>query len=331
MAWVQRPENTRRGWERTTSGDLFFPPEVQNDPVIQQILAQYRAQVPARKPALGSGWPKAARDAIRARIRELGIKTPAGMSVQISPDGRVGLNNDTTAGEALAQFAPMAIAVFAGAGAAGAFAGGSAAGAAGAIPSLTSTVPTTVGTIPAWGAPGLTAAGTAATTAAAVKGGMSAWEAINLGLALGGGALDIIGRLRAGAAAKAQADFNARIAEMQAADALARGAEEEGRFRQGVESLIGSQRAGFAGQNVDVGYGSPVDVQADAAFLGELDALTIRSNARREAWGYEVQAENFRRGGDVASSSAKFGAVQSALGIGQSLLMSKYGWGRANA
>jgi len=95
-------------------------------------------------------------------------------------------------------------------------------------------------------------------------------------------------------------DFNAAIATTQAKDAVARGAEEESRFRVGVRGQIGAQRAGFAAGNIDVGYGSAADVQADVAYLGELDALTIRNNAAREAWGHKVQAADLTKRGQIA-------------------------------
>lgn len=95
------------------------------------------------------------------------------------------------------------------------------------------------------------------------------------------------------------ADYNAQVAELQATDAVDRGAESESRFRTQVRKTIGEQRAGFAGGNIDVSYGSAVDVQADAAFLGEMDALQIRTNAAREAWGFKVQAEDYRRRGEI--------------------------------
>jgi hypothetical protein len=182
------------------------------------------------------------------------------------------------------------------------------------------------------GSGGGAAAGAAAgggSGAAGAAGSASLLSNILTGLTIAGIALDVIGQLKAGAAQKELAEFNARMAEQRAADAVARGAEDEGRFRAGVRTLIGQQRAGFAAQNVDVGIGSAVDVTADAAFLGELDALTVRNNARREAWGYSVEAENFRRGGSAASSAAKWGAAESILGGATSLLASRYGWGRA--
>jgi hypothetical protein len=136
------------------------------------------------------------------------------------------------------------------------------------------------------------------------------------------------------------ADFNASVADQQSADAIARGQQEEDRFRMQVRGLIGSQRAGFAASNVDVSYGSPVDVQADSAFLGELDALTIRTNARREAWGYQVQATDLRNrakiarqtgfyseqaGNALATSSAISGASNLLTGTAN-LLQTRYGF-----
>jgi hypothetical protein len=147
------------------------------------------------------------------------------------------------------------------------------------------------------------------------------------------------------------ADYNAQVADLQAADATARGQEEASRYRVGVRGMIGSQRAGFAGAGVEVGFGSAVDVQADAAFLGELDALTIRTNAAREAWGFQVQSEDLRRraaiarkegdyaaetgivrgaadraAGNAASTASKFAIASTLIGGGSSLLSQRYGF-----
>lgn len=89
-------------------------------------------------------------------------------------------------------------------------------------------------------------------------------------------------------------EYNAGILEAKARDATRRGYEDESRFRIGIRGLIGEQRAGFAGQGVDVSTGSPIDVVTDTAYQGNLDALTIRTNAGREAWGYTAEAENER-------------------------------------
>lgn len=180
---------------------------------------------------------------------------------------------------------------------------------------------------------------------------------IMLGMAIGGTALSAYGQIRAGQAAKrageaqrdaaesqAQlADYNAAVADIQSRDALERGMEDEQRFRQKVRLLIGEQRAGQAAGNVDVGFGSAVDVQADAAFLGELDALQVRNNAAREAWGYKVQGEDLRKRAEIARKegvylekaggeqrTAAYTAAAGTILTGTtSLMMDRYGFSNA--
>lgn len=180
------------------------------------------------------------------------------------------------------------------------------------------------------------------------------FTAIAIGLAIGGMALQAYEQHKAGEAAKAVAnaqaasseseaslaDYNSGVAAAQAKDAIDRGVIAEGKFRDQVKGVIGQQRAGIAGNNIDVGFGSAVDVQADAARLGELDSLTIRNNAAREAWGYNVTAydlsqrakidrqtgANQRTAGDVAQSAGNWAAAGTLVGGTSSLLMSKYGF-----
>jgi hypothetical protein len=185
---------------------------------------------------------------------------------------------------------------------------------------------------------------------------MAAFTAAMLGLMAAGTAIRAVGTIKAGNAAaragtaqreasESQAelsDYNAAVADLQAEDAIARGADEEARFRTRVRGAIGAQRVGFAAGNIDVSTGSAVDVQADAAYLGELDALTIRTNAAREAWGYEVQGEDLKRRGQIQRkegaymeqagkanrSASRWDAAGSIIGSGASLLEAKYGMGR---
>jgi hypothetical protein len=173
-------------------------------------------------------------------------------------------------------------------------------------------------------------------------------------LAIASTATSAVGQVRAGKAAKrageagqraaeGQAelfDYNAAIADLQAKDALARGMEEESRFRRGVQGMIGGQRAAIAASNVDVSYGSAVDVQADTAMLGELDALTIRTNAAREAWGFKVAAVDYQKRAEITrregvqlaaagreQQKAMFiGAGATIIGGGASALQQRYGF-----
>lgn len=187
---------------------------------------------------------------------------------------------------------------------------------------------------------------------------MAAFTSIALGLAIAGATTSAVGQWKAGTqakkagqaqrrAAESQAellDFNAHVADLQAADAIERGRQDENQFRQGVQGLIGSQRAGFAGGGVEVFSGSALDVQRDAAFLGELDMRTIRQNAMREAWGYKVEAEDIRRRAEITrqegvmleqagranQTAMRVGAVGGLLSTGGSLLEARYGFPRGN-
>jgi hypothetical protein len=98
---------------------------------------------------------------------------------------------------------------------------------------------------------------------------------------------------------------NAALADLQATDAIARGAEAESRYRTQIKGLVGSNRANMAAQGIDVSTGSAVDVQRDVEAVGELDALTIKNNAAREAFGYRVEASQYRRQADLARLGAR--------------------------
>src|SRR5512145_292506 len=68
-------------------------------------------------------------------------------------------------------------------------------------------------------------------------------------------------------------DYNAQVADLQAQDAIERGADEESRFRTGVRGLIGQHRADVGAGGTIIGHGSAADVEADAKFLEEIDAM----------------------------------------------------------
>jgi len=175
-----------------------------------------------------------------------------------------------------------------------------------------------------------------------------------IGLVAGSTATQVVGQVKAGNAAKRAGegqqraanseadvlDYNASVSDLQARDALERGAIDESRFRAQVRGIVGAQRAGYAGQGVDVGSGSAVEVQQDATYLGELDALQLRQNAMREAWGFKVSAYDARAQADIArkegvvyaeagranQSASRIGAVGTLLGAGGSLMLQRYGF-----
>mgnify|MGYP001566966260 CR=1 FL=1 len=132
----------------------------------------------------------------------------------------------------------------------------------------------------------------------------------------------------AGRSQEALANYNAEIGMLRSEDALARGFETETRSRIGGRRLIGSQRAAFAASGVDISDpdSTAANVFADTAALSELDALTIRANAAREAWGYRMGAQNDQALGRIARQEGESRAVGTLLSTAGSVLYGKYGF-----
>lgn len=101
------------------------------------------------------------------------------------------------------------------------------------------------------------------------------------------------------------ADMNATLSERRAKDAIERGAVEEQKKRLEVQRLLGTQTAAMAANGVDLTFGSPLDILVDTAVLGELDALTIRTNFAREAYDRKVDAVNQRAGATLNRMEAE--------------------------
>ena len=115
-------------------------------------------------------------------------------------------------------------------------------------------------------------------------------------------------------------DNNRKVALWKAQDAKDRGAKEEASLRTKVAQLKGRQKSALAASGVEIGDGSALDILGDTAALGELDALTIRSNAEREAYEQKVNASNLaanasmkRMGADNAIIAGRIGATTSLL------------------
>ena len=104
---------------------------------------------------------------------------------------------------------------------------------------------------------------------------------------------------------KTVADANARMAEENALDATQRGDLTASKLARQGDQVIGSQRAGYAGQGVDVNTGTASQVQGETRTLSAMDQLTAKNNAWREAYGYKVEALNATRKGEFAVKAAK--------------------------
>lgn len=109
---------------------------------------------------------------------------------------------------------------------------------------------------------------------------------------------------RQGQAQKNQADYNAKVSDMQAKDSINRGNVAMEQQRLKVAQMQGAQRAAMGGSGGLVDSGSFADIQLDTATFGAQDVQNIRTNSLREAWGLQTQQTNFTMQGEEALRSA---------------------------
>ncbi len=150
---------------------------------------------------------------------------------------------------------------------------------------------------------------------------------IAIALTIGSTLLGAAGQIQQGQAAARAAEYNAKVAEMNATlsdrraqDAIERGKFEEQRKRVEVAKIKGQQVAAMAANGVDLSFGSPLDTIVDTAVLGEIDALTIRSNAYRESYDHEVDAVNQRAGATIKRMEGQSAKTGSYLAAGGTIL-----------
>jgi hypothetical protein len=110
---------------------------------------------------------------------------------------------------------------------------------------------------------------------------------------------------KAGEAQNTIAQRNAELEDYKGKMAVNIGAVAEENHRAKVRQMVGSQRATLAANGVDLGSGTALDLIGETAEFGEADALTIRYNAAREAWGYGTNATNYRTEGSVARTNGR--------------------------
>lgn len=115
---------------------------------------------------------------------------------------------------------------------------------------------------------------------------------------------------------KEQARFNRRMAEDAEADAKLRGQREEALHRRRIQQLVGRQRAAIGASGAAVDEGTTLDIIGDTYEMGEFDILTIRNNAAREAWGFNVQGQSFAAESALAGTAQIFGTGSTLLAGG---------------
>lgn len=109
------------------------------------------------------------------------------------------------------------------------------------------------------------------------------------------------------------ADSKAKVLEFQAKDAQDRGNQSYLEQIKKTNQIEASQKAAQAGSGADIGSGSLAMERSTTRLMGETDAVTIKNNAWREAYGYQVAAINTRSEGQFAALAARSEANDTLL------------------
>ena len=136
--------------------------------------------------------------------------------------------------------------------------------------------------------------------------------------------ISALGTMEAGQAQSEAAAYQAQVARNNAAIAqqnaglqVQSGEVQASNQAMATRGAVGTTKAGQAASGVDVNSGSFVGVRSSESEFGALDALTLRSNAARQAYNYEATAtsENAKAGlYGFESTQASQAAPISALG-----------------
>jgi len=147
-------------------------------------------------------------------------------------------------------------------------------------------------------------------------------------MAIGGAGMSAIGQVQQGKAAQAAADYesavqlnNAKIAEMQATDAIERGNIEKDKIKLEAKQIAGTGRTQYAAGNVllDSG-GTPLSWEQDVAAGSATDVEMADYNAKMEAWGFKNQANSYRADSAMARQRGKQAVKSSYWGAASSLI-----------
>lgn len=149
------------------------------------------------------------------------------------------------------------------------------------------------------------------------------------GLALAGvgTAFSAFGQMQNANAAKAAADYQSQVAAgsqqialKNASFAAAAGEEQAAEQEQKTRTQEGSILTSQGSSGVDVNSPTATAVRTSQAELGALDAQTIRSNAARQAYGYQTQATNFENAGSADIAEGENAKTAGDINAGAGLL-----------
>lgn len=172
-----------------------------------------------------------------------------------------------------------------------------------------------------------TTAATAATAGLIGAGGAVTAGGVFSALSVAGALVGAAGAVGQGKASAESAKYNAaisannaKLAQQNATLAGQEGAANTEIEQQKTRAGLGEIKAAQAASGVDVNSGSSVDVRSSAAELGELNAITVRSNAVRQAYGYQTQAAGDTAQSQLDKQQSGYDSEAGDIGAGSTLL-----------
>lgn len=150
---------------------------------------------------------------------------------------------------------------------------------------------------------------------------------LSIGSSLVGGGLQAEGQLQSAKAESATAEYNSQVAAQNAqiagenvnlvgASGTAQVEQQELKNKATYGALVAAQGA----SGVDVNTGSAKQVQLSQKEVGQLDAMTIQSQAARQAFGYQTQETGFKAESILGKSEAQYAKDAGDIAAGSTLL-----------
>ncbi len=98
---------------------------------------------------------------------------------------------------------------------------------------------------------------------------------------------------------------NALLANMEGDLRREQGQVDVYRYRLAVNRLLSKQKVAYAASGLDVSQGTPVEVMAGTAQVGETEAQTIKFNSLLDVWRLRNQAKGFQEEAGLLRDQAK--------------------------
>jgi len=128
----------------------------------------------------------------------------------------------------------------------------------------------------------------------------------------------IVSTIQEVSAIKAQSSYaqtiartNAALGKLKAAQAIQAGDVAAARREMVTKGQAGAFKATAGGSGIDVNRGSTAAIVSEIKTAGAIDALTIKNNAARAAWGHETQAMEDTFQGQMVRLTSRVKAQQS--------------------